>query len=275
MRVARTLRKAFMLGCGVDGKTLRDRFQLLRDSGFEGVEVDSPSDVRAEEVLEAAHETGLVVHGVVDSVHWRLPLSHPSAEVRAKGREGLVTALRDAKRFGATSVLLVPGVVDAQQTYEAAYERAHDEIAKALPVAAECGVKIGIENVWNNFLLSPLEARRFVDELGSKWVGWHLDVGNLVLYGWPEQWVRVLGKRICKLHVKEYSRKKCDAEGRWKGFQVELGDGDCNWAVVMKALDDVGYSTATPGNWATAEVKGGDATRMKAVAASLDAIFAL
>jgi hexulose-6-phosphate isomerase len=262
-----------MFGCGVDGKGLEDRFRVLRDAGFEGVELDSPSQTKVEDAMAAAQKTGLVVHGLVDSAHWTLPLSHPSAEIRNKGREALETALRDAKSFGATSVLLVPGVVNAKQPYDLAWQRSQEEIRKVLPLAAECRVKIGIENVWNSFLLSPLEARSYVDELRSEWVGWHLDIGNLVLHGWPEQWVRILGKRICKLHIKEYSRKKCDAEGRWKGFDVELGEGDCGWPAVMQALDETGYSTASPGNWATAEVKGGDATRLKAIAAKMDEIL--
>ena len=203
-----------------------------------------------------------------------MPLSHPSAEIRKKGLEGLETALRDGKRFGATSVLLVPGIVDQKQPYDLAYSRSQEEIKKVLPLAAECKVKIGIENVWNHFLLSPLEAARYVDELQSPWAAWHLDIGNIINYGWAEQWVRILNKRICKLHIKEFSRKKRDQEGLWKGFDVELLEGDSGWPAVMKALDEIGYSTAKDGNWATAEVKGGDGKRMKTIAEQMDKIFA-
>src|SRR5262249_25557447 len=130
-----------------------------------------------------------------------------------------------------------------------------------------------IENVWNNFILDPLTANRYLDELDQPphkgAVGWHLDLGNLVIYGWPEQWVRMLGPRIQKLHVKEYSRKKLDEQGRWKGLDVELGEGDNDWPAIMKALDDVGYD-----GWGIAEVNGGDEARLKDVSARMDRCFA-
>ena len=274
-RPQRTLKKAVMWGMIGEGKSILEKFELLRDCGFDGVEMDSPSEAPPAEILAAQEKTGVKAHGLVDSVHWRLPLTHPSADVRAKGLAALLTALRDAQRYGSTSVLLVPGIVDRTQPYDLAYERAQTEIKKALPLAAECEVKIGIENVWNNFLLSPLEACRFVDEFASPWVGWHLDLGNVVTYGWPEQWVRILGKRTCKLHLKEYSNKRRDNEGRWKGFEVDLLEGDNHWPSILKALDETGYSTATPGNWATAEIRGGDRKRLAEVAQKIDQVLAL
>lgn len=270
----RTLKKAVMIGMVKPGKTLLEKFEILKQCGFDGVELDSPSEQKPEEVLEAMKATGIVVHGLVDSVHWSLPLSHKSPQVRDKARAALETALRDGQRYGCTSILLVPAIVDAATAYDDAWSRSLEEIKKVLPLAAECKVKIGIENVWNNFLLSPLEAARYVDELKSEWVGWHFDVGNVIHYGWPEQWVRILGKRICKLHIKEYSRKRSDAEGKWKGFGVELQEGDNGWPQVMRALEEVGFSTAPQGNWATAEVGGGDAERLAAIAAKMTAIFA-
>src|SRR3989442_91607 len=126
-------------------------------------------------------------------------------------------ALQDAKDLGCPAVLLVPAVVNKKVSYAEAYTRSQVQIPKAVPLAEELGVKIAIENVWNQFLLSPLEAARYVDEFQSPWVGWHFDVGNIITYGWPEQWIRILGKRIQKLHIKEYIRKKRDAEGLCKG----------------------------------------------------------
>ena len=143
--------------------------------------------------------------------------------------------LRDGKRYGASSVLLVPAVVNKEVSYDDAYKRSQAEIRKAIPLAEELGVKIAIENVWNHFLLSPLEAARYVDEFNSPAVGWHFDVGNILNYGWPEQWIRILGPRIQKLHIKEFSRKKRDSQGLWKGFDVKLLEGDNNWPAVMKA----------------------------------------
>ena len=164
------------------------------------------------------------------------------------------TAIRDCARYGGSTVLLVPAVVSKEVSYRDAYERSQAEIRKVLPLAKELGVKIALENVWNNFLLSPLEAARYVDEFESEWIGWYFDVGNVVNYGWPEQWVEVLGERILKLDVKEFSRTKRNDEGLWKGFGVKLLEGDCDWPAVMKALDGVGYE-----GWATAELAGGDA----------------
>jgi sugar phosphate isomerase/epimerase len=146
-----------------------------------------------------------------------------------------------AKRYGASSVLLVPAVVNQDVSYADAYTRSQAEIRQAVPLAEELGVKIAIENVWNHFLLSPLEAARYVDEFRSPAVGSHFDVGNVINNGWPEQWIRILGPRIQKLHIKEFSRKKRDQEGLWKGFAVEFLTGDNNWPAVMKAVDDVNY----------------------------------
>ena len=199
-------------------------------------------------MLKARDETGLVIPSVCCGPHWTHPLSDPDPTVPAKGLAGLETALRDAKAYGATSVLLVPAVVTEQVSYDEAYARSQAEIRKALPLAEKLGVKIAIENVWNRFLLSPLEAVRYVDELNSPMVGWHFDVGNVVTYGWPEQWIRTLGKRILKLHIKEYSRQKQNNEGFRKGFDVEYLEGDNDWPAVMKALDEIAYE-----GWAIAE----------------------
>ncbi|MBC7770981.1 MAG: sugar phosphate isomerase/epimerase [Pyrinomonadaceae bacterium] len=278
----RTLKKAVMYGMIGEGKTVLERFTLLRDCGFQGVEMDSPSKTPADEILAAAEKTGIQVHGLVDSVHWQFHLNCPEAEIRTKGVQALETALRDGKKFGASSVLLVPALVNGQQPYDHAWELSIAEIRKVLPLAKELGVMIAIENVWNNFLLSPLEAARYVDELngpagapGAGMAAFHFDIGNVINYGWPEQWVRILGRRIVKLHIKDFSRKKRDEQGLWKGFDVELGEGDAGWAPTMKALDDIGYSTAPEGNWATAEVGGGKADRLKQISEQMDKLFAL
>ena len=150
-------------------------------------------------------------------------------------------------------MLLVPAVVNKDVSYAEAYTRSQAEIRKAVPLAEELGVKIAVENVWNHFLLSPLEAARYVDEFKSSAVGWHFDVGNLITYGWPDQWIHILGKRIQKLHIKEFSLKKRDNEGLWKGFAVPFLEGDNDWSTIMKALDEVDYH-----GWGIAEQGGGD-----------------
>jgi hexulose-6-phosphate isomerase len=263
------LRKACMLYMCADGKTLREKFEILKRAGFEGVELDSPTPIPREEILAARDATGLAVCGVVDSVHWRQSLADNDEKVRAQAVAALETALRDCHAFGGESVLLVPAIVNTRVSYEQAYQRSQAELRKVLPLAAELRVKIGIENVWNDFLLSPLEAARYVDELQSPWVGWHLDCGNVVTYGHAEQWVRILGKRLVKLHVKDYSRKRRDAEGLWKGFDVALGDGDVDWKAVVSALAEVGFS-----GWASAEVAAGDEQHLRDVVARMDRLLA-
>ncbi len=244
------------------------RFELVKALGYDGIELDSPAKFVREEVLQARDATGLKIHGVVDSVHWRLRLSDPDKAKRDQGRAGLETAIRDAAAYGADTVLLVPAVVGKQVAYDQAWERSTAEIRKVLPLAAEKKITIAIENVWNHFLLSPMEAARYVDQFESPYVGWYLDVGNIVNYGWPEQWVRILGKRIVKLDVKEFSRTRRDKEGLWKGFGVEIGDGDCDWPAVREALAEVGYS-----GWATAEVGGGDRKRLADIKARMDRVL--
>jgi hexulose-6-phosphate isomerase len=265
----RSLRKALGIGMIEAGATLADKFAIARDCGFAGIEMDGPSGHALEDVLAARDRAGLAIPSVVDSVHWQNSLGDPDPAVRAKGRAGLEGALRDARAYGAMSVLLVPAVVDKKRPYDLAWKHSIAEIRATVPLAQEVGVKIAIENVWNNFLLSPLEARRYLDEIASNQVGWHLDLGNLLIYGWPEQWTRILGPHVLQLHIKEFSRKKMDEDGRWDGFAVELGDGDNDWPAIMQALDDIGYD-----GWGIAEVGGGDNARLADVSARMDRCFA-
>ncbi len=247
----RPIRKAIMWGTvGVKGSVL-EKMKAVKEAGFEGVEMNSHMD--QEEVMRGRDQVGLVIPSVCGALHWSKPLSDPDPKVRAEGLEALKQTLRDAKRYGASSVLLVPAVVNKDVSYGDAYTRSQAEIRKAVPLAEELGVKIAIENVWNHFLLSPLEAARYVDEFNSPAVGWHFDIGNVITYGWPEQWIRILGKRIQKFHIKEFSRKRSEQEGLWKGFEVPLLEGDDDWPTVMKAIDEIGYS-----GWVMTEQGGGD-----------------
>lgn len=266
---SKMLRKAVKIGMVRQGKTLKEKFQLVKDLGYDGIELNSPNRLDPDEVLRARDDVGLAIPGVVDSVHWRDTLSHQDAAVRAKGLAGLKQALRDAKLYGASTVLLVPAVVNQDVSYDQAYERSQLEIRKALPLAEELGVGIAVENVWNHFLLSPLEEARYLDEFDSPSIGAHFDIGNVVAFGWPEQWIRILGKRILKLDIKEYSRKIQNEQGMYKGFSAKLGDGDVNWSAVMQALREVGYQ-----GWATAEVAGGGRKRLQDIAQRMDRCFA-
>jgi hexulose-6-phosphate isomerase len=264
------LKKALKIGMIQVEGSLEDKFRAAQVAGFDGVELDSPSGLDPEEVLAAKEAVGIEIPGVVDSRHWQDSLGDPDPAVRAKGRAALETAIHDCKRYGGTTVLLVPAVVNERISYGDAYRRSQEELRRVLPLAAEQEITIAFENVWNNFLLSPVEAARYIDELESPWVGWYLDVGNLVRFAWPEHWVRELGNRIVKLDIKEYSRKKQNDEGLWKGFAVEIGEGDCGWPRVMAALKEIGYTKG----WAAAEVSGGGPERLQDIAERMDRVLA-
>lgn len=235
------LKKGYMLGTfpSRGDYTLFEQFQMLEMAGFHGAEPDS--GLNRTEVLEAMDATGLEIPSVVVSTHWRQPLSSPDADVRKAGLEGLKTALQDAHEYGANCVLLVPGIVNENVSYDEAYFRSQEEIRKAIPMAEDLGVTIAVENVWNQFLLSPMEAARYVDEFESNAVGWYMDVGNIMTFGFPDQWIKILGKRIAMIHIKEYSMEMRNSEGPGAGFRVNYLEGDNNWPAIMQALREVGY----------------------------------
>jgi L-ribulose-5-phosphate 3-epimerase len=168
-------------------------------------------------------------------------------------------------------VLLVPALVTKEVSYAEAWTRSRAEIRKALPLASKLGVTIAIENVGNQFLLSPLEAARYVDEFESPFVGWHFDVGNNFSNGgWPEQWIRILGKRIQKLHIKEFRRRRRN-DALPAGSSVALLEGDNDWPAIMKAVDEIGYT-----GWAITEQPGGDSQEgLQDLAQRLGRILAL
>lgn len=237
-----TLKKAYMLSTFPDGEnySVHEKFEMLKNAGFHGVE--PPSGLDRTEVLEAKAETGLEIPSVVVSTHWNSPLSSPDESVVKTGLKGLETALYDANEFGASTILLVPGVVNSEVSYQDVYSRSQEQIRKMLPLAEKLEIVIAIENVWNHFLLSPIEAARYVDEFESPWVGWYFDIGNIINYGWPGHWIEVLGDRIAMIHIKEFSRQKRDDEGLWNGFRVNYLEGDNDWPKIMETLHKVGYS---------------------------------
>jgi hexulose-6-phosphate isomerase len=268
--------KGFMLAtlgsAALKKLSVREQFQLLREAGFAGVEPSSA--MNQAEVLAARDATGIQIPSVVIATHWAKPLTDPNPATRQIGLDGLLQGLRDAKAYGAGSVLLVPGAVTKQVSYTDAFARSTAEIKKAVPLAEELGVVIAIENVWNQFLLSPREAVEFADSFKSPFVKWHFDVGNVVNSGFPEHWIRTLGPRIAKIHVKEFSRKLRDTKGLREGFKVDLFDGDSDWPAVMAALDAVGYQ-----GWLITEqwrAEGlSDREYLEKISAKLDAILAV
>ena len=248
---ARTIKKGIMWGSIGTGTTIAEKFQHAKQAGFEGVEL--MSHLNRNEVLAARDKTGLPIYSVCGTMHWEYLLSDPDPEIREKGLDALRVTLEDAGAYGADTVLLVPGRVTEIVSYDECWNRTVVEIKKALPLAEKLHVKIAIENVWNNFLLSPMEAVNYVDQFNSPLVTFYFDCGNILAFGWPEQWIKILGKRIAKIHIKDYSRKIADKQGKSAGFGVKLLEGDVNWPAVMKALDGIGYT-----DWATVEMAGGD-----------------
>ena len=247
----RSLKKGIMWGSIGVGQTILEKFQAAKLAGFEGIEVMSHLD--RNEVLRARDTTGLIIPSVCDALHWKFLLSDPDSKVREEGVAALKVSLEGAKAYGADTVRLVPGRVSEIVSYDDCWKRTVEEIKKVIPFAEQLNVKIAVENVWNNFLLSPVEAAYYVDQFQSNIMGFYFDCGNILVYGWPEQWIKILGPHIAKVHIKEFSRKIADKQGKGAGFGVKLLEGDVNWPVVMKALDDIGYS-----NWTTIEQRGGN-----------------
>jgi len=252
-------KKAFMLGGVSSGPVLR-HFETLRDAGFQGVELISPNDLDRDEVLRARDKTGLVIHGVSGSRHWKDTLSDPDPAVVGRGLAAIRKEMEDCKAYGGTTVLVVPAVVTPKVSYRDAWARSQAAIRSLLPDAERHGVRIAVEEVWNKFLLSPVEFARYIDEFQSPWVGAYFDVGNVVEYGYPQEWVRELGKRILKVHIKEYKKEK--------RFGYPLGEGEIQWPEVRAALVGVGYQ-----GWITAEVPAGDLASMKDVVRRMDRVL--
>jgi hexulose-6-phosphate isomerase len=255
------LKKAVVLGM-LNKLPADDRLKMARDLGFEGIEAYTTEDPKAVERLRAAADkAGIAIHSVMNSNHWDNPLSSDDPKKIAAGLQGMETSLRNAKAFGADTVLLVPAVVKGEVTHEQAWERSRTHIPKLIPLAAELGIVIAIENVWNNFLLKSDEFVRYVDEFKSPSVRAYFDVGNIVRYGEPQDWIRALGKRIVKIHVKDFDKTASKF--------VPLREGSVDWPAVHAALSEVGYS-----GWVTAELSGGDEAYLREVSARMDKIVA-
>jgi hexulose-6-phosphate isomerase len=248
-----------MLG-GLRKGPVLPQFELLKDAGFEGIELPSPNQLDRDEILAARDKTGLAIHGVSGARHWRDTLSDPDPEVVERGLAAVRRELEDCKAYGGTTVLLVPAVVTKNVSYRDAYTRSQANIRKLIPDAERHGIKIAIEEVWNRFLLSPTEFVRYIDEFDSPWVGAYFDVGNVVEYGYPQDWIRELGKRILKVHIKEYAKAK--------RFDYPLGEGEIDWPAVRQALRDAGYE-----GWITAEVGLKDLAAMKDVVRRMDQLL--
>ena len=254
------IKKAVLLGMLPKRLSYADRFKLAREVGFEGVEAYTTPDQReAEEIKKAAEDAKIRIHSVMNQGHWEWPLSSSDPAVVEKSVNAMRTSLHNAQFWGAETVLLVPGVVNPATRYQDAWTRSQEQIRKLVPLAQELGVIIAVEEVWNKFLLSPLEMAKYVDEFDSQWVKSYFDVGNVVLYGYPQDWIRTLGKRIVKVHLKDFKRKE-------DGYAwVNLGEGDIDWGAVRQAFGEIGYS-----GYATTELEGGDEAYLRDVSSRVD-----
>lgn len=251
----------------VDG-SLTDKYKAAKAAGFKGVEMNAPG-MDVAETKQAIVDSGLPVDGTVCGSHWKIRHTSADAATRAQALEDLKTALRDTRAVGGSSVLLVVGKGEDGPESEI-WSRSIENISKALPVAAEEGVQIVLENVWNQFLYNHEGGHdqtadkfvKYVDEFNSPWVGMHFDIGNHWKYGSMGDWIRQLGKRIYKLDVKGFSR----ADSKF----TPIGEGDIDYADVRKALLEINYY-----GWLAAEVAGGDLEYLKGVSAQMDTAFGL
>lgn len=240
--------------------SLKDCMQLAKRAGFEAIELTvaeegelSLNSTRrdVEKIVQAAEEVGIELSSLATGLFWDYSLSSSNDKVKDKAKGIVKKMLELASYLGTDTILVVPGAVDVffkpeaeVVPYDVAYKRSLESLRECLDTAEKYKVSIGIENVWNKFLLSPLEMRDFIDKLGSDYLGAYFDVGNILLTGYPEHWIRVLGKRIKKVHIKDFKR----VIGNVNGF-CDLLEGDVNWAEVMKALREVGYN-----DYITAEI---------------------
>lgn len=242
--------------------SLREKFSLCHDLGFDGMELEAPSRHDAAEVRAASEATGMPVHGTVGQKHWQVRLSSPAAAERDEARNDLLKGLADTAAYGGDSILLVPGKVGGNnETHDDVWHRSIEQIRMVLPTASRLGVRVLIENVWNGFCETPEQLRDYIDEIDSPWVGAYFDIGNVQKFSPSEEWIQVLGERIVKLDVKDW--------GKSNGF-CRIGDGDVKWPAVCEALAQIRFT-----GWCTAEVKGGDRARLADIAARMDRVLQL
>ena len=257
------IKKGVLLEMLPDKLSYADRFKMAREVGFEVVQAPTtPDEQIAEEIKKATDAASIRIDSVMNMDHWKYPLSSSDPAVVDRSLAGMRTSLHNAKLWGADAVLLVPAVVDPQTSYRDAWTRSQAQIRRLIPLAEELKVVIAIEEVWNRFLLSPLEMVQYIGEFHSPWVQAWFDVGNVVLYGYPQDWIRTLGKRIVKVHLKDF--KRTESGYAW----VNLGDGDVDWPAVRRSFSDIGYAGSV-----IAELDQGDETYLRDVSRRIDRLL--
>ena len=257
------IKKGILLDMLPANLSYADRLKLAREIGFEVLQAPTePDEHNAEELRKAADAAQIRIDSVMNMDHWQYPLSSSDPAVVEKSLSGMRTSLHNAKLWGSDVVLLVPAVLNPQTSYRDAWTRSQREIRKLLPLAEELKVVIAMEEVWNRFLLSPLEMASYIDEFRSPWVKAWFDVGNVVLYGYPQDWIRTLGPRIVKVHLKDFKRNK-DSYA-W----VNLGEGDIDWPAVREAFAAIHYTGS-----ATVELPAGDEAYLRDVSRRMDRLL--
>lgn len=254
------MKKGINIWSFAPGTALKDCIRIAKDAGFEGIELElteagdlnlqsTEKDARA--VRAMLDDAGIAAAGFATGLYWSYSMTSEDAAIRSKAKDVCKKQLELAAALGVDTILVIPGAVGVDfipnsevVDYEKAYDRALEAVSELAVDAKGAGVSIGIENVWNKFLLSPLEMRGFLDAIGSEFVGSYFDVGNTVYSGYPEHWIRILGHRIKKVHFKDYRREA----GGLVGF-VDLLAGDVNYPAVTDALRAIGYD-----NYVTAEM---------------------
>jgi hexulose-6-phosphate isomerase len=261
------IRKSTLINMLPRDRPYVERFRIAREAGFEAIEMQTiASPEEAAEIKEASAKAGLRIHSVMNMDHWRLPLSSGDPEVVSGSVKGMETSLRNAALWGADAVLLVPAVVDDKTSYRDAYTRSQKVIRERLvPMARDLKIVIAVEEVWNKFLLSPIEFARYVDEFETPSVRAYFDVGNVVLFAFPQDWIRTLGSRIVKIHLKDFAMDRREGRFTWKN----IGEGDIDWPAVRQALADIKYN-----GYVTTELSGGDTAYLKDVSARVDRFLA-
>lgn len=232
---------------------IETKFAKAKEAGFEGVEVALERNgainlsTTKEELLEIkalAKKHGVELYSVACGLGFECPVGHPDDEKRAEAVEIVKKQLFAAEVLGCDTILVVPANVNQGMDYEEVYKKAVSSLRELAPIAEQHGVVIAVENVWNKFLMSPLEMRNFIDEVGSPYVQAYFDVGNVLNFGFPDNWIEILNSRIRKVHVKDFLVE----QGNMSGFSVRLLEGNVNFSLAMSALRKVGYDS-----WITAE----------------------
>lgn len=257
--------------------SIEEMMQTAKDLGYDAFEpavmLDGPLSPQSSDrdfmaVKEAAQRIGIRLAALASNISWRVSPTANDPMVREQAYLYAVRQLQAAQILGVGAILFVPGLVgpegDGIVDYADAWQRAVDMLRRLEPVARECGVVIGVENVWNNLILSPKDMLAMLDEVNSPWVQCYLDVGNVIRTGWAQSWVKMLAGRIVRVHVKDYDR----ANGTINGFCPML-TGDVDYPAVMAELRRAGYDLDL-----TAEVASGMDSIRHTIAA-LDKIVAM